>query len=188
MSHQDRIQENIKSLITVLESKDGKERKKARLSLIAKGRTAVPFLINTLQHSKVIKARWESAKAFGVIYDIRAIPALVNALDDSASDVAWLAAKALQRYGKCAWKELLGTLIKRGAESDKLRRGTHHVLRNQKEDGYNELLANLKKSLTVGMARESASLYAYKILEKIREQEENCEIIDKSVDVENIES
>lgn len=169
INNREKLEENIKTLITLLESKDVKVRKKARLTLIAKRKYSVPFLISALQHSENAKVRWEIAKAFGGIYDVRAIPELINALDNGASDVAWLAGEALKKYKKVAWKELLGAIIERGTESVMLRRGAHHVLRNQKEEGFNDLLASLQKSLLSSTSPENARLMAYKISQKMCE-------------------
>ncbi len=169
MNNQEKTEENIISLISLFESKDVKVRKKARLTLVAKGKYAVPFLISALQQSEKNKVRWEAAKALGAIFDVEAIPSLVQALDNGESDVAWLAGVALKKFRKVAWKELMEAIIDRGAESIMLRQGAHHVLRNQREEGFNDLLTSLRKSLVTGAVPESAVLMAYKILEKMRE-------------------
>ncbi|MGA9295389.1 MAG: hypothetical protein WBV81_22555 [Ignavibacteriaceae bacterium] len=51
-----------------------------------------------------------------------------------------------------------------------MRKGAHHVLRNQREDGFNELLATLMKSLEPGTAQESTAVAAYNILRQMKEK------------------
>ena len=81
--------------------------------------------------------------------------------------MAWLAAKALSKLGKAAWPELLRALISKGASSVPLRRGAHHALRSQKEAGFDDLLATLRKSLESGAVPESAPLAAYELLKRM---------------------
>ncbi|MEI7945302.1 MAG: HEAT repeat domain-containing protein [bacterium] len=86
----------ITSLMELLSSEDGMTRQNARKSLVVLGKPAVPFLVQTLQNSKVDHVRWEAAKALAAIGDkgdASSIPTLVNALEDrdSASrPVFWL--------------------------------------------------------------------------------------------------
>ncbi len=161
---------NIESLMDMLASKEGATRQKARESLITLGKPAVPFLIRTLRNSKLDHLRWEAAKSLGSIYDTRAIPSLVKALEDSDHDVAWLAAVALRKFKKAAWPQLLNILIKSKPDSILLRQGAHHVLRDQREDGFNELLTTLTKSLEPGAAQESTAVAAYNILKQMKEK------------------
>lgn len=89
---------NIQFLMDMLASKDGTIRQNAREELVALGKPAVSFLTQALQNSRLAQVRWEAAKALGGINDTGAISSLVNALEDSDSDVAWLAAEALITY------------------------------------------------------------------------------------------
>jgi len=91
---------NIESLMDMLASKNGMTRRKAREELVALGKPAVSFLTQALTNSRFSQVRWEAAKALGGINDTGSIPSLVNALEDSDSDVAWLAAEALITYKK----------------------------------------------------------------------------------------
>ena len=159
---------NLESLMEMLASKDGMLRKKARISLVALGKQAVPSLIQALQNSKLDHLRWEAAKTLGAIGDAKAIPPLVKALEDGDQDVAWLAAVALKKFKKEAWPTLLRVLIKRRSDSVLLRQGAHHVLRNQKEDGFNGLLATLKKALASDTVPESTAIAAYDILKQMK--------------------
>jgi roadblock/LC7 domain-containing protein len=159
---------NIESLMDMLTSKDGMVRQKARKSLVALGKPAVSSLIKALQNSTSDQVRWEAAKALGAIGDTRSISPLVKALADSDSDVAWLAAEALSKFKKTAWPPLLRALIKNGPNYDLLRLGAHHVMVNQKEVGFNDLLANLMKALEPGAVSESAIVAAFEILERMK--------------------
>jgi hypothetical protein len=168
MSKQKWAGTNLESLMEMLTSKDGATRKKARRLLVALGKPAVSSLTRALQSSRLDHLRWEAAKTLGAIGDTRAIPALVKALRDSDPDVAWLAAEGLRKFKKLAWSPLLRMLIKGGPDSVLLRQGAHHVLRNQREDGYNDLLTTLTKALESSTAQESTPLAAYNILKRMK--------------------
>ncbi len=100
VSKQGRVDMDLDSLMKMLSNNDGMTRKKARKTLVALGKPAVPFLTRTLRNSKLDHLRWEAAKALGSIGDARAIPSLVKSLEDSDQDVAWLAAEALIKFKK----------------------------------------------------------------------------------------
>jgi hypothetical protein len=159
---------NIDPLMEMLASKDGVTRTKARKSLVALGKIAVPSLISTLQNSKLDHLRWEAAKTLGAIGNIKAIPSLVKALEDSDHDVAWVAAVALKKFKKAAWPALLRVLIKRKSHSVFLCQRVHHVFRNQKEEGFNDLLAVLTKALESGTDPGSTAIAAYDILKQMK--------------------
>ena len=158
------------SLIKLLESEDEKVRLRARKSLVTIGKQAVPALLPVLEDSKIYKARWEAAKALNEIGDLKSIPVLVKALEDPKSDVAWLAAKTLEKFRKAAWSELLHALVDHGSESVALQHGAHHILRKQKVEGYNDLLDTLLKSLESGTISESISPAAYQLLERMKKK------------------
>ena len=158
---------NLESLMDQLASKDGVIRQKAREALVAMGRPAVSSLIQALQNATLDQVRWEAAKALESIGDTGAMPSLVKALEDRNSDVAWVAADALKTYKKTAWPPLLQALIKSKSDSVALRKGAHHVLVDQKEDGFNELLATLLKALESSSAPESSAVAAHDILKKM---------------------
>ena len=167
MSGQKRTGTNIESLMEMLASKDGVIRQKAREALVALGKPAVSSLTQALLNSRLDQVRWEAAKALGEINDSSSIPPLVKALEDSNHDVAWLAAEALIPYKKTAWPPLLQTLIKSESDSVELRKGAHHVLVNQKEEGFNDLLTTLLKALESSAAPESSAVAANDILKKM---------------------
>jgi len=156
------------SLVNQLESEDEKVRTRARKSLVTIGKQAVPYLLPVLENSKIYKARWEAAKALNEIGDLKSIPVLVKALEDPESDVAWLAAKTLEKFRKAAWSELLRALVEHGSKSELLQHGAHHILRKQKVEGYNDLLDVLRTSLESGSVPESISPAAYNILERMK--------------------
>lgn len=158
------------SLINLLESEDHKVRTRARRSLVVIGKQAVSPLSVVLENSKIYKARWEAAKALNDIFDIKSIPVLVKALEDPESDVAWLAAKALEKFRKAAWPELFRALVERGTDSVLLQHGAHHILRKQKKEGYNDLLDILRTALETGSVPESISPAAYNMLERMKKQ------------------
>jgi HEAT repeat protein len=168
MSRQKRTGASLESLMGTLAGKDGAARLKARKALVALGTPAVSSLMQALRNSRLDHLRWEAAKTLGAIGDTRAIPPLVRALEDRDLDVAWVAAEALRKFKKAAWPPLLRALVKRGSDSASLRQGAHHVLRNQKEKGLNDVLATLSKDLGSSTFPESASLAAYDILERMK--------------------
>ncbi len=157
----------LESLMDMLASKDGVVRQKAREALVALGKPAVSSLIRALQNSRLDQVRWEAAKALGSISDTGSMPSLVKALEDSNSDVAWVAADALKTYKKAAWPSLLEALIKSGSDSVELRKGAHRVLADQKEDGFNDLIATLLRALESSSAPESSAVAANEILKRM---------------------
>jgi HEAT repeat protein len=161
---------SLQSIVNQLESEDDKVRTKARKSLVAIGKQAVLPLSLVLENSKIYKARWEAAKALGEIGELKSIPSLVKALEDPETDVAWLAAKALEKFRKAAWPELLRALVNHGSESVSLQHGAHHILRKQKVEGYNDLLDILRTALETGSVPETISPAAYNILQRMKKQ------------------
>ena len=159
---------NLESLMDMLAGKDGMIRQKARESLVALGKPAVLSLIKVLQNSTSDQVRWEAAKALGAIGDTRSIAPLVKALADSDSDVEWLAAEALSKFKRTAWPPLLRALIKAGPNSGSLYQGAHHVLVNQKEEGFGDLLETLLTALERGALSESAIVAAHEILKRMK--------------------
>jgi hypothetical protein len=168
MNTQHSTDANLKSLMKMLESKDGLIRQKARISLVEMGESAVMPLSEALVHSKLDHTRWGAAKALGEIVDERSIPALVKALDDTDSDVAWLAGVALKKFEKAAWKILLQQLVESGVDSVRLRNGTRHVFSGQKQDGFDDLLEEFMTALEDKALPESSAIVATEILKRMR--------------------
>ncbi len=167
MNEQKSTSTNLESLMDMLENKDGVIRQKAREALVELGKSAVSSLTRALLNSRQDQVRWEAAKALGGINDARSVPSLVQALEDNNSDVAWAAADALKTFRKAAWPSLLQALIKSKSEAVALRKGAHHVLADQKEDGFNDLLATLLKALESSSAPESSAVAAHEILKRM---------------------
>jgi HEAT repeat protein len=115
----------VKDLIANLSSHDDSKRVKARHSLVALGKAAIPSLIEALENRRTL-VRWEAAKALGEIGDPGTAPALVKALEDEEFDVRWLAAEALIKMNINGLKPLLEALETRG-DSVLLQEGAHHV-------------------------------------------------------------
>jgi hypothetical protein len=135
----------ITDLVAQLASRRGMERKHAREGLVALGKPAVAPLIEALADDRDV-VRWEAAKAFTVLRDIRAGPALARALGDANGDVRWLAAEALVGLGRAGLKPLLEALI-RHADSVELREGAHHVLRTLRRGELADITEPVRKSL-----------------------------------------
>jgi HEAT repeat protein len=168
MGTQEEVGTYLQSLMDMLASKDGVIWQNARRSLVTLGKPAVVSLTRTLQDSKVNHVRWEVVKTLDAIGDTRAIPQFVSALEDTDPDVAWLAGEALRKLKMVAWPPLLRALIERGTNSAVLRQGAHHVFKNQKKDGYDDLLATLTKALESTSAEESTPLVASDILKRMK--------------------
>ena len=160
---------DIASLVGELSDRDGVVRERARKALVTLGGDAVSPLNDLLISSHSEQARWEAAKILGKIEDKRSIPALVKALGDSNTDVGWVAAEGLKKFEMDAWPSLLNALIEGDPEdSGLLYLGAHHVLVDQKEDGYDDLLATLLKDLEEGGLSESAMVAARKMLARMK--------------------
>jgi HEAT repeat protein len=154
----------IEELLEMLQAKDGLVRQKGRVALTELGESAVPGLCRILLNSPSKDARWGAAKALGEIRSPEAAPALLDALEDRNADVAWLAAAALNRLGREAWKPVLQRLVERGVDSVAVRDGVHHVLKGQTFDRYADLFRTVVSSLEFGELDEAGSLAATEIL------------------------
>lgn len=100
----------IRLLIAQLGTKDGEVRQRARQSLVAIGKPAVPLLIEALSNHDA-QVRWEAVKTIGEIRAPIAAAALVETLEDEEFDVRWLAAEALIALGREAVVPLLKALL-----------------------------------------------------------------------------
>jgi HEAT repeat protein len=109
-----------------LSSHNDAERLKARHSLVALGRTALPSLLEALQ-SRHDLTRWEAVKALTEIGDPESAPALIKTLADEEFDIRWLAAVGLIGMNIKALKPLLHALMDQ-RDSHLMREGAHHVI------------------------------------------------------------
>lgn len=114
-----------KAWVADLASHNDAIRVKARHSLVAIGKAAVPLLTKALKSENSL-TKWEAAKALGEIGDPATAATLVEALEDEDFDVRWLAAEGLTKMNLNALKPLLQALEKCG-DSFFLQEGAHHV-------------------------------------------------------------
>ncbi len=173
MNNPNKKKEHIQSLIILFKSEDGMERKNARNELVLIGKPAVSALCTALKYSEFDKVRWEAAKTLGAILDAKAVPALVKALEDNETEVAWLAAEALEKLKMAAWPKLLDVLLNRGMNSLKLRNGAHHIFRNQNQEGFIDLLDTLREALASASDYQGLPLVAFEILKRMKEKDDN---------------
>ena len=117
---------NIKTLITKLDSHDGLIRQKARIALVQIGEPAVETLIEVLNNRKGY-THWEAAKALSQIGSPKSTQALVEALKDDQFSIRWLAAEGLIALGHTGVRPLLEAL-QENPKSVRLREGAHHTL------------------------------------------------------------
>lgn len=167
MTVSNKSETQLATLVDMLNDKDGLIRQKARLQLVEIGETAVPALAKVLQEAPSRNARWGAAKALGELLHTGAIPALLDALEDRDSDVAWLAAVALNKLGQAAWKPVLQRLIERGVDSVAVRAGVHHIFTGQKFGGYEDLFAPLMRGLEFGELDETGAMAATEIQKRM---------------------
>ena len=135
----------VDSLIADLASNRGQIRLSARKSLVAMGEPAVAPLIVALSNAHR-QVRWEAAKALGNIGNPAAAPALVKTLEDRESDIRWLAAVGLIVMGREGLIPLLRVLV-HNSDSQWLREGAHHVLREQVGIGPSQLITPVLSAL-----------------------------------------
>lgn len=158
---------DIGKLTARLSEKDGMAREKARKELVKIGGAAVGGLLGLMENSESGQARWEAAKALCDIGDKRAIGPFVRALEDDYEELAWIAAEALKKQGAEAWPELLDALRLKGSKSKLLRDGAHHILKGQKQPGYEDMLKKLVDALEIEGTPESIEPAADEILKKM---------------------
>jgi HEAT repeat protein len=136
---------SVEALIAHLSSHNDGVRVKARHSLVAMGKTALPPLIDALKNRNNLM-RWEAAKALGEIGDPEAAPSLVKALEDEEFDVRWLAAEGLIKMNINGLKPLLKALEHRG-DSALLLEGAHHVFHDLAKGALRKYLAPMLAAL-----------------------------------------
>jgi HEAT repeat protein len=157
---------SIDSLVESLSSDNGALRERARKTLVASGKTAVPPLILLLNKGEE-QARWEAAKALGDMDGKDAAEALVGALDDESRDVRWVAAEGLISMRTGALEPLLRALLSR-SESIWVRRGATHVI-HELLDGENVgMLSPVLIALEDEAPVEEVAVAAYDALEAVK--------------------
>lgn len=136
---------SIKLLINDLTCKDVFKCRRARKALVEMGDSAVPHLVDALDHRKGW-VRWEAAKALGQIPGAAATAALVAALGDRSFDVRWLAAEALIYRRRDALAPLMQALIEK-PDSGWFREGAHHVLFDLSQGSLGDLVRPVLEAL-----------------------------------------
>jgi len=157
----------IEAMIAALSSEDDGKRVKARHSIVAMGKAAVPLLAQALRNGDTL-VRWEAAKALGEIGVSEAAPPLVKALEDGEFDVRWLAAIGLIGMNIRGLKPLLHALMEQG-DSVFLREGAHHVIHDLAKGGLRKYLALVLAALEnvePSMGVPQAAFHALEMLEK----------------------
>jgi len=134
-----------KTLVADLANHNDSVRVKARHSLVAMGKAAVPLLTEALKSQNSL-TKWEAAKALGEIGDPNTASALVEALEDEDFDVRWLAAEGLTKMNINALRPLLLALEKRG-DSFFLQEGAHHVFHDLAKGALRKFLAPVLAAL-----------------------------------------
>ena len=164
----DKGEERISALIANLASRDPTVRTKARKALVAVGKPSVPSLIPLLSDRKP-HLRWEAAKTLGGIADPITATALVNALEDSDSDVRWVAAEGLIALGQEGLEPLLAACLER----DKSRwfgDALHHVCHTlAKKKRLGPILRPVLAALQQPERRLAVPSAAYAALSRLRE-------------------
>lgn len=117
---------DLPALVGELESLDVTRRERARRTLAALGSTALPCLIEALQH-QAEWVRWEAATSLGMIASPESAPALTAALEDLSPAVRLAAAEALAEIGNPACPVVIDALNQK-YESEPVRQGAHRVL------------------------------------------------------------
>ncbi|MCL5267400.1 MAG: HEAT repeat domain-containing protein [Bacteroidetes bacterium] len=127
------MEKEIAELVRCLFSDDAIVRQRARYKLVKIGKPVITLLIG-LQYLPDQHVRWEAMKTLSQIADPDSIPILINALENTNSDVRWLAAEGLIEIGKESVASLMEALEERG-DSKILREGVHHVLKGLENKG-----------------------------------------------------
>lgn len=99
----------VPELLSALTGADERLSSQIFMALVNLGHVAVPVLLDFAQ-SKSGWLRWHSIRALGAIRDLRALPLLVNALQDADHSVAWMAAKSLVPFGRRSVEPVLRML------------------------------------------------------------------------------
>lgn len=161
------VSSSLQTLIAALSSKDDGARVRARHSLVAMGKAAVPSLAEALKNTDDL-VRWEAAKTLGEIGVPEAAPFLVKALEDEAFDVRWLAAVGLIRMNIRGLKPLLHALMEHG-DSVFIREGAHHVIHGLTKGELRRYLAPVLAALEnvdPGMSVPRAAFHALEMLDR----------------------
>ena len=170
MCAQDEEMEDVETLIGLIGNDDMTIRQRARRALVEIGAPAIGHLGRALKGFSTKEIRWEAVMALGTINHPEVIKHLVMELEDIFPDTAWAAAEGLKKFKRLAWPILLKMLVERGENSPLLRQGVYHVLTNQKDPEFDELLQALLKDLETSTAPDLKLSAAGDILKKMKLQ------------------
>jgi len=138
------------------------------LALVNLGHVAVPVLLDFAQ-SKSSWMRWHSLRALSAIRDPRALPVLVNALQDTDHSVAWMAAKGLAPFGRECIEPVLRTLCSARMTPWVVETASYVLhIQCQRHEELKPYLDPLLQQMHQAGYRSSTSLAALKALEQIR--------------------
>lgn len=117
--------------------------------------------------------RQHATHALGKIHDPRAIPPLVDRLDDSVPAVRWAAVQALQRYGASALEPVVHALVTRSVTFG-LADAAGHLLRQVKDPRLAALLRPLAEHLSDSCAAVSVPPAAGQVLSALRAHQQTA--------------
>ncbi len=160
--------EAVPVLLKALRGADEQLSSQIFVSLVRLGSLAVPALISKSKSSSA-HIRWNCARALGEIHDRRALPVLVDALQDDDHSVAWMAAKGLAQFGKDGLKPVLELLI--GASMTPwLAETASYVLTNyaRRNTEAKEILEPLTKRMRESGFRIGTAVAAQKTLKQLQ--------------------
>jgi HEAT repeat protein len=153
------------NLISDLASDDDSTRKNARLSLVAMGRRAIPFLVEVLKDRHDLP-RSEATKALSEISDPEAAPALVKMLEDEEFGIRWAAAIGLVGMNTKGLRPLFKALEEKPG-SDLLREGAHHVIHDLAKGELRKFLVPLLVALGGPAPTTQTLVAAYRAMEDL---------------------
>ena len=136
-------------LYGLIDIEDYKNHIKSRKELIKAGREILQVMYKMLKSDDKI-IRKEAMKVVERIADTASIPVAIEMLEDRESEIRWIAAEALIRFGRETIDPLLRALIRHGI-SFYLRQGAHHVLSSLINDDDPKELKELVHLLKPGL-------------------------------------
>ena len=138
-------------------------------SLVRLGSLAVPALLQRSKSSSP-HIRWNCIRALGEIHDRRALPVLVDALQDDDHSVAWMAAKGLAQFGNDSLKPVLGLLM-RASMTPWLAETSSYVFNSyaRRNAEAKEILEPLMKRMRESGFRVGTAVAAQKTLQQLED-------------------
>lgn len=158
----------VPALLDALSMADERLSSQIFMALVSLGHVAVPVLLDFAQ-SRSNWMRWHSLRALSAIRDPRALPTLVNALQDTDHSVAWMAAKGLAPFGRECIEPVLRMLCSAHMTPWVVETASY-VLHTQcqKHEELKPYLDPLLHQMHQAGYRSSTSLVALKALEQIQ--------------------